>query len=310
MMKAYATGAHTLSTLQKLLKTEFGKTMSRTNVHKVLKNHFYVGVFEWADQSFRGTHPLFIDPNTFQRVQAVLAGHNRPKYSKRDIAFRGLMTCAYDGCMLTGDVQKEKYIYYRCTGNRGKCDLPRFREEVLSERLGDPLKNLQVPSEIVTQIVDTLRNDQKQSDSRLSAERTRLESRLTGIRNRIDAAYIDKLDGKISEEFWRRKTDEWTLEEQQVNLAIAGLTNAEMADRALDAERVFELVNKAYLLYVSQNSDEKAKLLRLMCSNFSVDGVTVTPTYRYPFDLIFKRAKTKEWSGREDSNLRPPGPEF
>jgi hypothetical protein len=66
---------------------------------------------------------------------------------------------------------------------------------------------------------------------------------------------------------------------------------------------VFELANKAYLLYVSQNSDEKAKLLRLMCSNFSVDGVTVTPTYRYPFDLIFKRATTKEWSGREDSNL-------
>ena len=120
MMEAYAGGAHTLSTLQKLLKTEFGKTMSRTNVHKVLKNPFYVGVFEWAGQSLRGTHPLFVNPTIFQRVQTVLAGHNRPKYSKRDIAFRGLMTCAYDGCILTGDVQKEKYVYYRCTGNRGK----------------------------------------------------------------------------------------------------------------------------------------------------------------------------------------------
>jgi site-specific DNA recombinase len=48
------------------------------------------------------------------------------------------MTCAHDGCMLTGDVQKQKYVYYRCTGNRGKCDLPRFKEEVLSERLGEP----------------------------------------------------------------------------------------------------------------------------------------------------------------------------
>jgi hypothetical protein len=67
-----------------------------------------------------GTHELFITPDTFNEVQAVLAGHNRPKYSKREVALRGLMNCAYDG-MLTGDVQKKKYVYYRCTGHRGKC---------------------------------------------------------------------------------------------------------------------------------------------------------------------------------------------
>jgi hypothetical protein len=39
----------------------------------------------------------------------------------------------------------------------------------------------------------------------MNAERSRLEGRLTAVRNRIDAAYVDKLDGKISEEFWERK---------------------------------------------------------------------------------------------------------
>ena len=33
------------------------------------------------------------------------------------------------------------------------------------------------------------------------------------------------------------------------------------------------------------------------------------PTYRKPFDVIFQRAKNEDWSGREDLNLRPPGPE-
>ena len=32
--------------------------------------------------------------------------------------------------------------------------------------------------------------------------------------------------------------------------------------------------------------------------------------YRKPFDLIFERAKNEDWSGREDLNLRPPGPEL
>jgi site-specific DNA recombinase len=302
LMELYATGAHTLSRLRKMLKTDFGKIMSRGNIHLILKNRFYVGSFKWAGEACHGTHQLFIDPKTFQRVQEVLASHNRPKHSKREIAFRGLMNCAHDGCMLTGDVQKEKYIYYPCTGNRGKCDLPRFREEVLANRLGERLKGLQVLPEIVAQVVDTLREDRKHQESKLSAERSRLDSRLTLIRNRMNAAYADKLDGKIPEDFWNRKMSEWRAEEQQVKMAIDGLANAETGDRALDAQKVFELANKAYSLYFSQDSTERAKLLRIMCSNFSVDAASVTPAYRYPFNLIFERAKLEEWSGRLDSN--------
>ena len=276
--------------------------MSRGNIHLVLKNRFYIGFFEWAGETYRGTHQVFIDPKTFQRVQEVLTGHNRPKYSRQEITFRGLMTCAHDGCMLTGDVQKQKYVYYRCTGNRGKCDLPRFKEEVLSERLGEPLKGLQVPPEIVTQIVTMLHEDQSQVENRLGQERARLESRLTSIRNRMDSAYVDKLDGKIPEDFWKRKMNEWRMDEQQVKFAMDSLASSENTGRALDAQQVFELANKAYFLYFSQDSTEKAKLLRMMCSNFSVDATSTTPTYRYPFDIIFKRAKLEKWSGRLDSN--------
>jgi site-specific DNA recombinase len=299
----YATGAHTLSTVTNAIRIETGKTISRGNVYRILKNRFYIGSTQWTGETYPGTHPVFVNPQTFERVQAVLAGHNRPKYSKKDIAFRGLMTCAYDDCMVTGEVQKAKYVYYRCTGHRGKCDLPRFREEDIATRLGEPLKGLQVPPEIVSQIVATLRDDEKQAAGKISAEQTRLEARLTGIRNRMDAAYVDKLDRKIPEDFWERKMSEWRMEEQQVKMAIQGLNNAETGDRALDAQRILELANNAYSLYVSQNPAEKAKLLKMLFSNCSVDAVSVTPTYRKPFDMIFKRARFEEWSGRLDFEL-------
>ena len=232
----------------------------------------------------------------------MLTGHNRPKYSKQEIAFRGLMTCAHDGCMLTGDIQKQKYVYYRCTGNRGKCDLPRFKEEALSQRLGEPLKNLRVPPAIVAM----LREDQNQAENRQEKEKARLESRLTFIRNRMDSAYMDKLDGKVPDDSWERKMTKWRAEEQQqLKLALDGLASSQSTDMALGAQRVFELANKAYLLDLLQDSTEKAKLLRMMCSNLSVDAASVTPTYRSPFDMIFKNTKMEEWSGREDSNLRP-----
>ena len=151
------------------------------------------------------------------------------------------MNCAYDGCMLTGDIQKQKYVYYRCTGHRGKCDLPRFREEDLAERLGEPLKGLQVPEEIVSRIVSTIRKDQQQSINKTNAERSRLEARLATIRKRIDDAYTDKLDGAIIADFWERKSNDWRIEKQQVKMAIEGLKMAETSDRALDAQRIFEL---------------------------------------------------------------------
>jgi hypothetical protein len=141
-----------------------------------------------------------------------------------------------------------------------------------------------VPSEVVSRIVTTLREDQRQAVGKVKAEGTRMEARLTGIRNRMDAAYSDKLDGKIPEDFWERKMSDWRIGEQQVKMAIQGFANAEFGDRALDAQRIFELANKAHLLYVSQNPVEKAKLLRMLFSNCSVDAVSVTPTYRKPFD--------------------------
>ena len=57
---------------------------------------------------------------------------------------------------------------------------------------------------------------------------------------------------------------DWRMEEQQLKLALDALANAGTEDRALSAEGTLELANKAYSLYVSQDSFEKAKLLRML----------------------------------------------
>jgi hypothetical protein len=67
----------------------------------------------------------------------------------------------------------------------------------------------------------------------------------------VDTAYIDKLDGKIPEDFWERKMNYWRAEEQQVRVSLDSLNSAESGDRALDAQRILELAQKAYFLYVT-----------------------------------------------------------
>ena len=69
-------------------------------------------------------------------------GYNKGKYGKHEMAFRGMLTCAHDDCTVTAELKKGKYVYYRCSGYRGKCDLPRFREQEISDRLGGILKDI------------------------------------------------------------------------------------------------------------------------------------------------------------------------
>jgi len=238
----------------------------------------------------------------------VFRGHNRSRYRKHEFAFAGLLQCAYDNCTVTAERKKGKYVYYRCSGYRGKCALPRFREADMGVRRGQLLKDIYIPDTVLESLQRAIREDQDRSDSWRKQERDRLQKRSTGIRARLDQAYCDKLDGEITEDFWQRKSYEWQQEKQQVLLALNGLQDV-APHRVLTASRILELAHKAYFLYVKQNPVEQGKLLKLVLSNCAIDGASLYPTYRKPFDLICKAAKSEEWSGREDLNLRPPGPE-
>lgn len=286
----YAKGSHSISSLRKFFEAETGKNMTRSHLHQILRNRFYVGSFEWSGQAYAGTHPLFLDRKLFERVQAVLDAHNRPSYSRQEIAFRGLMQCAYDGCVVTGEIQKERYVYYHCTGNRGRCELPRFRERDIAKRLGEPLRGLQVSKKLAAQVVLSLRQDR-------DLERSRLEARLFRLRDRMDQAYTDKLDRKISESYWERRTKAWRMEEKQIEAAVERLDTGDVEARAMDMQRTFELANQAHSLYVLQDDPtEQARLLRMLFLNCVVDASEVRPIYRKPFDMIVNKASLKEWS--------------
>ncbi len=153
-------------------------------------------------------------------------------------------------------------------------------------------------------VENSFNHDEERVNAESFSQRERLAKRLSAVRRRMDQAYLDKLDGKIPEDFWERKMSEWRAEEQQIAMALNTPSDS-YGDRVLSAGRILELANKAHFLYVTQKPAEQAKLLRMVLSNCSVDAVSLYPTYRKPFDVIFERARTKEWSGREDLNLRP-----
>ncbi|HYL13398.1 MAG TPA: hypothetical protein VEV41_10190 [Terriglobales bacterium] len=178
--------------------------------------------------------------------------------------------------------------------------MPYMREEYVSSRMGELLMQIYVPETIARTIVDSLNADLNQSERKRQEQIAALKQRLTALRTRMDQLYEDKLDGKVTEEFWTRKQSEYADQERSIETALSSLRRPITSDRVLTVRRIFELANKAHFLYLTRNSAERGQLLKSVLLNCATDGVSLWPTYKKPFDLIFQRAKNEEWSALAD----------
>jgi site-specific DNA recombinase len=122
-----------------------------TTLHKILRKRIYMGKFDYAGKTYQGIHEPLIDGVTWARVQEILDGRHEKKRRKvtHDFAFSGIVSCGHCGCSLAGEMKKGRYIYYHCTGYRGKCPERYTREEVLEKDFAAGLRELVIPSPMV-----------------------------------------------------------------------------------------------------------------------------------------------------------------
>lgn len=294
----YATGNYSLKTLKKELRLKTKADLSTSALERILKDRFYIGSFEWRDETFNGKHPLFIDADLFAGVQAVFKSLNKPKGCHQDIAFRGLLRCQICGRMITGERKKERYVYYRCTERRnGNCELPRFREQEIGDRLSEAIAAIRLPRDVAQTIETKLRAEQDHTQSHINATRARLTEELNSLQTQRDDAYTDKLKGEITVEFWRVRQAKWAEEELAIKAQLSSLEDVKTAQRLDNLHSTLELAQTIDSKVVTENEFEKADLAKIVLSNSKIDAISLYPTYRKPFDIIVRRAKNEEWLG-------------
>ena len=117
---------------------------------------------------------------------------------------------------MVGELKKGKYVYYHCSGARGKCPEPYVRQEALESAYVAMLRRVSIDEDIVNWIATALREshtDQKRfrddALSRLKSEHLRLQARL-------DVMYEDRLDGRIDVAQFERKSKEHRREQARI----------------------------------------------------------------------------------------------
>jgi site-specific DNA recombinase len=222
---------------------------------------------------------------------------------------------------LVGEIKKQRYVYYHCTGFKGKCPEPYVREEVIATQFATVLDRLVFDDDVLAWVRTALLASHADEKREHEAAIDRLRSEYNRLQGRIDAMYIDKLDSRIDTGFFDRMAAQWRAEQAR---CLQDIERHQNANRSYLDEGVhlLELAQSARRLFDRQEPREKRRLLDFVVSNCSWRGSELSVKLRQPFAILAKAttesAATTEpksvdfgnsgiWLGDLDSNQGCPG---
>ncbi len=304
LFETYANGSISIADLAKaaqgwgLRNPKTGKGVPTPTIHYTLTNLLYTGAFVWNGRIYAGTHPALVSRELWDRVQERLEDRCTfaAREHKHNFLFSGFVRCGVCAELgdqgerqLIGELQRGRYIYYHCDGCRKAKRAAYIRQERLDEAMVKALRSLRLDAEVVTWVKNAL-VESASDERRFHTEAiARLHKQYENLQRRIDTAYDDRLDGRITVEHFERKADEWRAEQKRARQEIE---RHERANESYMAEglALLELAGRAVDLYEAQPPEERRKLLEFVVLNTTWKSGNLEVAWRKPFDLLAESA--------------------
>ncbi|MDR3550589.1 MAG: recombinase family protein [Candidatus Babeliales bacterium] len=291
----YASQAYSLELLCDKFKKDYGLSWKKGHLAHVLNNCFYHGEMLVKGKIYPHRYPPIISKELYVTVQQIKDGFNKKpfKYAGKPYIYRGLIRCGDCGLSITPEKHKG-FVYYHCTQYKGKHGGKWLREETITEQIGLVFKNLQMPPEIMDQIVETLNAVHQDKIDFHNREFDKLTKEQKTITKMMDNLYLDKLKGSITDEEYDRFYHTFQDQASNISIALDQLQDAEN-NYYITAKYVLNLTNRAYELFVSSEVEERRQLIKLVLSNLRLEGENIVYEALSPFNLILNSTDSNIW---------------
>lgn len=283
---------------QGFTKTSRGKSISVRTVELILKNPFYMGMMLVKKQRYPHKYPPLISEFLFNTVQGIINNHHKApvQYAGKPILLRGLISCMNCGSTVSGDIKKQKYVYYSCHNSKRICTKKWVKEEILLETLLSYIDNIQLNDEQINEIVDYIESDQIQQQEAIQLSQYQLNQKLNLTQERISKLIDMHIDGKIDAQIYHYKLEEYKREQQSLILEIKSYNMCNKAE-LIAAKDILDLAKNAKEIFMSSKFDEKQQLLGFFFSNLRLNHETLDVELREPFNLMANAQDQHEWRG-------------
>lgn len=300
MFKLYSTGQYSLSKLREVvyeegLRTRGGNKLAKSRLATLLGDPFYYGKIRWNDKIYAGKQEPIINRELFDKVQNTLRSKSTPKYRKHFYLFKGLIRCAECKGTITWEKQKG-IIYGHCNGYKDCSQKTWVKEDEVEKQFAEVFKyfELQNPrlAEWVRKALKEIHKDKiEYHESTLQG----LEKERQRAQQRLDKLYDDKLDEKITTDFYERKRQEYEEERDAVVAAIERHNKAsdEYSELGLN---IYELSQKSIEIYQNTSVEVKRKLIGLVFNKLYLDRGVLSVEYSEPFKILFNAVQATNCS--------------
>jgi site-specific DNA recombinase len=303
--RLYATGKYSVMSLSdKLyddgLRSNTGKKVHHSAIHKIIKNPIYYGYFNWKGQLHKGVHEAIISKDLFDEAQRIL---EPKKHSKRDnkkhFLFRGFMHCIC-GLRMTAEfkIKKNKkkihnYIYYRCTKSRGAdhCSQKYIQEEELTEEIYESLSKIRFDERVLDLAISATQERAQKEWGFQQDIKNKNAFMLERNKTRQNSLVEKYIENKIPEEIYDRMLTELRDEQATLENKVENTKgeNRNIFEIIALMAKFIKLANK---VFKDGTNEIKKEVLSIISSNLIVENKKIACLeLKEPFNWLYKDIK-------------------
>ncbi len=306
----FSSGRHSLKALAAKARGERrtvgGRKLHKSTLHQILHKPIYYGDFDWDGVTYKGTHEALTSREIWDKVQTLLDRRAETKQHpiKHDFTFTGFVRCGHCGCSLVGELKKKKYVYYHCTGHRGKCPEPYTREEAMQDQFAATLRQLVIPPGVLIWLQDAVAESDLNERGAREREVKRLEEQHRRVEAKLDMMYEDKLEGRISDDIYDRRAQDLRLQDAELVRRINEIrsTTPPPVQQAID---LMDLTSRAADLFLIQPTHEKQQFLRLVLKSASWQDSRLQTEFEEPFNSLKRSNQLSTTQHKENAMANP-----
>lgn len=305
----YTTGTHSYLSIAEKLNEEYPSLkLNKRKVEFIVKNPYYYGEREYKGALYPHIYTPIITKEIFEIATDTRNGRTRSKKKGKLLGktglYRGLIYCAECGCAFSPSKNRHKKLgrqvqsdcYYYCTNSKGKHkNKPKgTNDNELTKELAKKFKTMQIPKKDLENLTKSLRESHEGKKEFTETEVKHCRKQIDLYQNRIEKAYEDKLDNRITTEQYDNLRTQWIKKKMEYEDKLERINTADK-EYYVTASYLLELASRSYELFIGSEPEQKRSIIALTLQNLKIKDGKLLTDWQKPFDSIFIKAERHKW---------------